>query len=86
MRTIALEEHFASPGFLEGPGRDLKARAQQFGDRAAKLLELLCDVGDKRMAENGCCRNRCASLIADFSRQVIQNYWGVTISRWAIVV
>src|SRR3984957_3949492 len=51
MRTITLEEHFASPGFLEGPGQALKARAQQFGDRAAKLLEQLCDVGDKRIAE-----------------------------------
>jgi uncharacterized protein len=51
MRTITLEEHFAFPGFLEGPGRDLKARAEQFGDRAAKLLEQLCDIGDKRIAE-----------------------------------
>jgi len=51
MRTITLEEHFAFPGFLDGPGRDLKARAQQFGDRAAKLLEQLCDIGDKRIAE-----------------------------------
>ena len=24
MRTITLEEHFATPGFLDGPGRDLK--------------------------------------------------------------
>jgi uncharacterized protein len=51
MRTIALEEHFATAGFLEGPGRDLKARAQQYGDGAAKLLEQLCDLGDKRIAE-----------------------------------
>jgi uncharacterized protein len=51
MRTITLEEHFAFPKFLEGPGRDLKARAEQFPDRAAKLLEQLCDIGDKRIAE-----------------------------------
>ncbi|HXC61558.1 MAG TPA: amidohydrolase, partial [Nitrospiria bacterium] len=51
MRTITLEEHFATAGFLDGPGRDLKARAQQYGDRAAKLLEQLCDLGDKRIAE-----------------------------------
>ena len=38
MRTITLEEHFAFPRFFDGPGRDLKARAQQYGDRAAKLL------------------------------------------------
>ena len=51
MRTITLEEHFASPGFLDGPGRDLKARAQQFGQRAAQLLEQLCDLGEKRIAD-----------------------------------
>jgi uncharacterized protein len=51
MRTITLEEHFVSPGFLEGPGKDLKVRAQQFGDRAAKLFEQLSEIGDKRIAE-----------------------------------
>jgi predicted TIM-barrel fold metal-dependent hydrolase len=51
MRTIALEEHFASPGFLDGPGNELKAQALQFGDAAAKLFERLCDVGEKRIAE-----------------------------------
>ncbi len=28
MRTIALEEHFATPAFIEGPGRQLKEQAQ----------------------------------------------------------
>jgi uncharacterized protein len=51
MRTITLEEHFASPGFLDGPGKELKERAQRFGDRAARLFEQLSDVGDKRIAE-----------------------------------
>jgi uncharacterized protein len=51
MRRITLEEHFATAAFLEGPGRDLRARAQQFGDRAAKLLAQLTDVGDDRIAE-----------------------------------
>jgi predicted TIM-barrel fold metal-dependent hydrolase len=51
MRRITLEEHFATSVFLEGPGRDLRARAQQFGDRAAKLLAQLTDVGDDRIAE-----------------------------------
>ena len=51
MRTITLEEHFAFPGFLDGPGRNLKARAQQYGDRATKLLDQLCDLGEKRIAE-----------------------------------
>jgi uncharacterized protein len=28
MRTITLEEHYATPAFMEGPGRDLKAQAE----------------------------------------------------------
>jgi predicted TIM-barrel fold metal-dependent hydrolase len=51
MRTITLEEHYATAGFLDGPGKDLKERAVKFGDRAAKLLEQLCDLGEKRIAE-----------------------------------
>jgi predicted TIM-barrel fold metal-dependent hydrolase len=51
MRTITLEEHFASPGFFSGPGKELKERALKFGDRAARLFEQLNDVGDKRIAE-----------------------------------
>jgi Caspase domain len=50
MRTITLEEHFVSPGFLDGAGRELKEQALRFGG-AAKLLEQLCDIGDKRLAE-----------------------------------
>lgn len=51
MRTITLEEHFVSPAFLEGPGKQLKERAAQFGERFAYLLEQLADLGVKRMAE-----------------------------------
>jgi len=51
MRTISLEEHYASPGFLDGPGRELKAQALKFGAAAAKLFEQLCDVGEKRITE-----------------------------------
>jgi len=51
MRTITLEEHFASPGFLNGPGKELKERALKLGDRAARLFEQLSDVGDKRIAD-----------------------------------
>ena len=51
MRTITLEEHFATPGFLDGPGRGLKEQALKFGGRAATVLEQLCDLGDKRIAE-----------------------------------
>jgi hypothetical protein len=34
MRTITLEEHYATPGFLDGPGRKLKEQikmAEHFG-------------------------------------------------------
>jgi len=51
MRTITLEEHFATPGFLSGPGHQLKERALKFGGAAEKLFEQLCDVGEKRIAE-----------------------------------
>jgi uncharacterized protein len=51
MRTITLEEHFATPGFLGGPGRELKEQAQKHNSaRAVKLIEQLCDVGAKRIA------------------------------------
>jgi predicted TIM-barrel fold metal-dependent hydrolase len=51
MRTITLEEHFASPAFFSGPGKQLKERASNFGDRAQHLFEQLGDLGDKRLAE-----------------------------------
>jgi uncharacterized protein len=51
MRTITLEEHYASPAFLDGPGRELKAQALRFGGAAAHLFERLCEVGEKRIAE-----------------------------------
>jgi predicted TIM-barrel fold metal-dependent hydrolase len=51
MRTITLEEHFATPEFLDGPGREYKEQARQFGGRFAKRVEQLCDVGDGRLAE-----------------------------------
>jgi len=45
-RTITLEEHYVTPAFLEGPGRQYKERAQ-----AAQLIDQLCDLGDRRIAE-----------------------------------
>jgi uncharacterized protein len=50
MRTIALEEHFASPAFLDGPHRDFKERAERAGGRLAAVLAQLADVGDGRVA------------------------------------
>jgi predicted TIM-barrel fold metal-dependent hydrolase len=51
MRTITLEEHFASPGFLAGPGKEFTERLRNSGPRGAKIYEQLQDIGDKRVAE-----------------------------------
>jgi predicted TIM-barrel fold metal-dependent hydrolase len=57
MRTIALEEHFVTPAFMEGPGRQLKAQAQAAKDHPevagafARLVDQLSDLGDRRIAE-----------------------------------
>jgi uncharacterized protein len=49
MRTITLEEHFATPGFLDGPGREVKEQAAS-GRRFAGIIDQLCDIGDGRLA------------------------------------
>jgi predicted TIM-barrel fold metal-dependent hydrolase len=57
MRTITLEEHYATPAFMEGPGRDLKAQADTARDHPqvaagyAKLIEQLCDLDEGRIAD-----------------------------------
>jgi predicted TIM-barrel fold metal-dependent hydrolase len=50
MRIITLEEHFATPGFLDGPGQDLKNAALKFEGRATRLIEQLTDIAGKRLA------------------------------------
>jgi predicted TIM-barrel fold metal-dependent hydrolase len=50
LRTIALEEHFATPAFLDGPDRRLKERAVEVGGRFARLVDQLVDIGDGRVA------------------------------------
>src|SRR5215207_7443932 len=56
MRTITLEEHYATEAFMEGPGRDLKAQAEaarshpQVAAGYEKLIEQLCDLGDGRIS------------------------------------
>lgn len=49
MRTVTVEEHFASPGFLDGPGSEVREHAKQ-GGRFAKIIDLLTDIGDGRVA------------------------------------
>ncbi len=57
MRTITLEEHYATPAFMEGPGRQLKDQAQaahthpQVAAGYAQLLDQLYDLDDGRIAD-----------------------------------
>jgi len=51
MRTITLEEHFASPEFFDGPARFVKERAEKIGDRYLQVLDRLCDLDAKRLSE-----------------------------------
>src|SRR5215217_1763413 len=56
MRTIALEEHFATEAFMEGPGRELRAMAEaarahpKVAAGYARLVEGLRDLGGGRVA------------------------------------
>jgi hypothetical protein len=52
MRTITLEEHYASPALLDGPGRKLKEQPRMAGGFGyGNLADDLSDLGDKRIAE-----------------------------------
>jgi hypothetical protein len=51
MKTITLEEHYASPSYLEGPGKGLKEHAKDFTGPRANLLGQLSDVGDRRISD-----------------------------------
>ncbi len=57
IRTVTLEEHYATPSFLEGPGQQLKAGAQAAQEHpeqtAGYILPInqLMDIGEGRIAE-----------------------------------
>jgi uncharacterized protein len=51
MRTIALEEHFVSPAFLAGPGKDFTEQLRNRGRGGVRIYEQLQDIADKRIAE-----------------------------------
>jgi hypothetical protein len=51
MRTITLEEHFVSPGFLAGPGKHFTEQLRNRGPRGVRIYEQLQEIGDKRIAE-----------------------------------
>lgn len=48
MRTITLEEHFASPAFLAGPGLEIRENPRRFGPEIPKKLS---NLGEGRVAE-----------------------------------
>lgn len=50
MRTITLEEHFTSPGFVTGPGKEFMAQLRM-RTTSTRIAEQLQDVGDKRIAD-----------------------------------
>ena len=51
MRVIAVEEHFVTPAFVEGPGKGFLDRFKNSGPRGALIAERLFEMGDKRVAE-----------------------------------
>ena len=69
MRTITLEEHFASPGFLAGPGKEFTERLRNSGPRGARIYEQLQDIGDKRDRRDGRRRHRHAGAVAELARE-----------------
>ena len=56
-RTITLEEHFATPEFMEGPGHDMSDHVRSNKGQSplafinAHLVEQLLDLGDLRIAD-----------------------------------
>ncbi len=50
-RIVALEEHFASPGFVAGPGKEFLDRFRSRGGHFAEAYEKLQEIGGKRITE-----------------------------------
>ncbi len=51
MRTVTVEEHFISPAFVDGPGKQFVENLQNAGPYGARLIEQLRDVSDQRLAQ-----------------------------------
>ena len=51
MRTITIEEHYASPAFMKGPGLRIEERAKLPGSPLAKVIDKLCNLDAARIAE-----------------------------------
>ena len=50
MKTITLEEHYMSPGYVDGPGSIARENAKRLGEHMVKVFEQVLDVGKKRIA------------------------------------
>jgi predicted TIM-barrel fold metal-dependent hydrolase len=58
MRTIALEEHFVTQAFMQGPGRGMEQILEAFArssmkTTAAQVIDRLLDLGQGRVSEMG---------------------------------
>jgi len=51
LKTITLEEHFVSPGFVAGPGRNFVEGLRTTGAGGERIVQQLEEVGDRRVAE-----------------------------------
>ena len=51
LRTITLEEHYASPAFLDGPGQRLREQPVLPGNLGRRsIVDELLDLGEERIA------------------------------------
>jgi predicted TIM-barrel fold metal-dependent hydrolase len=50
MRTITLEEHYASPAYLAGPGKEMTEQAKKPGSPIANVIAQLPEIGEQRIA------------------------------------
>ena len=50
IKAIALEEHFVTTSFMEGPGRWLRGRGSGAQARSARQVDQLLDLGEGRIA------------------------------------
>ena len=51
IRTITLEEHYATPAFIEASNRHLRDQAKKVHRPGPTLVDRLCDLGDLRTEE-----------------------------------
>ena len=51
MKAITLEEHFVSPGFLAGPGKDFIGLIRSRGPVGEQIFQRLSEIGPRRIAE-----------------------------------